>query len=71
MYFIYVYMYVYLYRYVLFALVCACSYLRIFTYLFGSYWGLIRWHSYFEVPYHCIVINISLFMYGKQSTLHL
>ena len=38
------YVYICLYRYVLLALVCACSYLHIFTYSFGSYSGLIRLH---------------------------
>ena len=41
------YVYICLYRYVLFALVCACSYLHIFTYSFGSYSGLIRLHFVF------------------------
>ena len=41
------YVYICLYRYVLFALVCACSYLHIFTYSFGSYRGLIRLHFVF------------------------
>ena len=41
------YVYISLYRYVLFALVCACSYLHTFTYSFGSYWGLIRLHFVF------------------------
>ena len=36
------YVYICLYRYVLFALVCVCSYLHIFTYSFGFYRGLIR-----------------------------
>ena len=55
-----------LYRYVLFALVCACSYLHIFTYSFGSYRGLIGLHFGYEVPYHCIVIYISLFTYTEK-----
>ena len=58
------YVYIALYRYVLIALVCACSYLHIFTYSFGSYRRLIRLH--FEVPYNCIVINISLFIYTEK-----
>ena len=41
------YVYIGLYRYVLFALVCACSYLHIFTCSFGSYRGLIRLHFVF------------------------
>ena len=62
MYFICVYyVYISLYRYVLFALVSACSYLHIFTYPFGSDRGLIRLH--FELIYHCIFINISVFIY--------
>ena len=41
------YVYICLYRYVLFALVCACSYLHIFTYSCGSYRGLTRLHFVF------------------------
>ena len=41
------YVYICLYRYVLFALVCVCSHLHIFTYSFGSYRGLIRLHFVF------------------------
>ena len=41
------YVHVCLYRYVLFALVCACSYLHIFTYSLRSYRGLIRLHFVF------------------------
>ena len=48
--FIYIYIYICLYRYVLFALVSATSYLRIFTYSFGSYRGLIRLHFVFWSP---------------------
>ena len=44
------------YRYLLFALKCACSYLHICTYSFGSYRGLIAfWHFVFWSPLtlHC------------------
>ena len=51
-----------LYRYVLFALVCACSYLHVFTYSFGYYGDSLDCILHFEVPYHCIVINTSLFI---------
>ena len=49
------YVYICLYRYVLFALVYACSYLHIFTYLLRSYRGLIRLHFVFWSPLslHC------------------
>ena len=47
------YVYICLYRYVLFALVCACSYLHIFTYSFGSYRGLIRLSFVFCKSLHC------------------
>ena len=57
MYFMCLHVYICLCRYVLFALVRACSYLHIFTYSFGSC------ILHFEVVYHCIVINISLFIY--------
>ena len=41
------YVHMCLYRYVLFAIVCTCSYLPIFTYSFGSYRGPIRLHFVF------------------------
>ena len=49
------YVYICLYRYALFALVCACSDLNIFTYSFGSYRGLIRFHFIVRSPLslHC------------------
>ena len=49
------YVYICLYKYVLFALVCACLYLHIFTYSFGSYRGLIKLHFVLWSPLslHC------------------
>ena len=47
MFYMCLYVYICLYRYVLFVLVCACSYLHIFTYSFGSCRGLIRLHFVF------------------------
>ena len=67
MYFICVYMHVHvLYRYVLFALVCACSYLYIFTYrsvLIGNSLDCIL---YLEVPSHCIIIYNIPFIYTEK-----
>ena len=62
------YVYICLYRYVLFTLVCTCSYLHIFTYSFGSLEGTLDCVLYFEVPYHCIVIYISVFLYRERNT---
>ena len=45
--YMFLYVYTWLYSYVLFSLVWACSYLHIFTYSFGSYMGLIRFHFLF------------------------
>ena len=45
--YMYLYVYICLYRYVLFALVCACTYLHMCAYSFGSYRGLIRLHFVF------------------------
>ena len=45
--YVFICIYICLYRYVLFALVCACTYLHIFAYSFGSYRGLIRLHFVF------------------------
>ena len=45
--YVFICIYICLYRYVLFALVCACTYLHIFAYSFCSYRGLIRLHFVF------------------------
>ena len=45
--YVFICIYICLYRYVLFALVCACTYLHIFAYSFRSYRGLIRLHFVF------------------------
>ena len=52
------YYYIRIYRYVLFALVCACSYLHMFTYSLGFNRGLITLHLYFEVPYILVYLYI-------------
>ena len=57
-------------RYILFTLVCTCLYLHIFTYSFRFYRGQgdsLDCILYFEVPYHCIVMYISLLYIQRRS----
>ena len=70
MYFLCLFVYIYWYRYVLFALVCACSYLHVFTYSFGSYMGLVRLHFVFwrHLSLHCNIYQ-SFYIYREVHVL--